>query len=158
VAELGRKSGGPENFDQTAKPQSVLFLCAMNAIRSPMAERLAREHFGANLYIRSAGIRAGDPDPFTRAVLEERGIAGKEHAPLKLDDLEDSFFDLIITLSPEAHHRALEFTRSQSVEVEYWPTMDPSTIAGNRIQILEAYRQVLDMLEKRIIARFGREP
>jgi len=72
-----------------------------------------------------------------------------------LHELEDSYFDLIVTLSPEAHHGALEFTRSQAVDVEYWPTMDPSTVAGNREQVLDAYRSVRDALDRKIRARFS---
>lgn len=134
---------------------SVLFVCGMNAIRSPMAEFLSKDLYGKRLYAQSAGAQAGAPDPFAAAVMAERGIPIESHVPVALDDLADSYYDLIVTLSPEAHHRALEFTRDQSVAVEYWPTMDPSTIAGTREQILNAYRQVRDALEARIRRRFG---
>ena len=80
------------------------------------------------------------------------------HKPISLDDLEESYFDLIITLSPEAHHRALEFTRAQAVDVEYWPTMDPTVISGSRDQILDAYSQVRDDLLKAIKERFQGAP
>ena len=146
--EGGRQAGGG------ALPASVLFVCGMNAIRSPMAEHLARALFGRRLYTQSAGVRAGDPDPFMLAVMAERGIV-LDHDPVTLDDLEEDYFDLIVTLSPEAHHRALELTRDRAVEIEYWPTMDPATIAGNRDQVVEAYRQVRDSLEARIRGRFG---
>jgi protein-tyrosine-phosphatase len=141
-------------MERTLLPGSVLFLCGMNAIRSPMAEKLARLLFGNRSYFRSAGIRAGEADPFSQTVMAERGIDIGKHVPIMLDDLEDGFFNLIVTLSPEAHHRALELTRSQSVEVEYWPTMDPSAIAGNREQVLEAYRSVRDALERKLVERF----
>lgn len=127
----------------------------MNAIRSPMAEYLTRELFGKSIYAKSAGARLGDPDPFTEAVMAERGISLAGHVPTPLDELADSYFDLVVTLSPEAHHRALEMTRAHSVDVEYWPIMDPSIVAGNREQILAAYRQVRDALERRIRTRFG---
>jgi protein-tyrosine-phosphatase len=142
---------------EAKQPSSVLYVCRMNAIRSPMAEYLTRHIFGNSIYAKSAGTRAGDPDPFARAVMAELGIAIEGHAPTALDDLADSYFDLIVTLSPEAHHRALELTRSQSVNVEYWPIMDPSIVAGNREQILGAYRQVRDALETRIRQRFAQK-
>jgi len=138
-----------------ARPGAVLFVCGMNSIRSPMAEKLMRKHYGEKIYVQSAGVRAGDADDFMHAVMAEHGIDMRNHKPISIDDLGESYFDLIITLSPEAHHRALEFTRAQAVDVEYWPTMDPSTIAGSRDQIIEAYRQVADAIEKRIVARFG---
>ena len=128
----------------------------MNAIRSPMAQFLAKEIFPNNYYFRSAGVNAGDLDTFMIAVMKERGISLESHIARSLDDLEDRFCDLIITLAPEAHHGALEFFRDQAVEVEYWPTIDPSTIAGNREQILEMYRKVRDILEEKIKLRFAR--
>lgn len=138
-----------------ARPSSILYVCGMNAIRSPMAEHLTRMIFGRSVFSQSAGATAGRPDPFAAAVMQEIGIDCSTHVPRALEELEDTYFDLVVTLSPEAHHRALELTRSSSVEVEYWPTMDPSTVAGSREQILDAYRQVRDSLEKRIRKRFG---
>ena len=137
------------------RPGSVLFLCGMNAIRSPMAEQLTRQIFGREIYVRSAGVRAGSVDPFMEQAMSEVGIEQNGRTPIMLDDLEDSYFDLIVTLSPEAHHRALELTRSQAVNVEYWPTLDPSTVAGNREQVLDAYRAVRDALSAKIRQRFS---
>jgi len=128
----------------------------MNAIRSPMAEMLARGAVPAGTYVASAGVRVGQRDPFVDAVLEEKGLSLGERQPQRLDDLEDAYFDLIVTLAPEAHHAALELTRTMAVEVEYWPTADPSTATGTRERIMEAYRDVRDRLEARILARFGR--
>jgi protein-tyrosine-phosphatase len=140
---------------ENERPKSVLFVCAMNAIRSPMAENLTRSIYGNAIYARSAGVNAGDPDPFVQSVMAERGIAMQEHHPVTLDDLGDSYFDLVVTLSPEAHHRVLQLLSAHAVEVEYWPTMDPSTVAGKREQVLDAYRQTRDRLEERIRKRFG---
>lgn len=136
-------------------PGSVLFVCAMNSIRSPMAEHLMKAAYGSRVFVDSAGIHAGDPDGFMISVMAEKGIDLAAHQPSTLDDMEDSYFDLIVTLAPEAHHRALEWTRSQAVDVEYWPTMDPSSVAGSREQVLEAYRQTRDMIDRRIRSRFG---
>lgn len=136
-------------------PRSVLFLCGMNAIRSPMAEALARVVLPPNVFLTSAGIRAGERDPFVDAILAERGLSLGPHEPRRFDDLEDAYFDLIVTLAPEAHHAALELTRSMAVEVEYWPTADPSVALGTRDQIMAAYRDVRERLEARIAARFG---
>lgn len=136
-------------------PDSVLFVCGMNSIRSPMAEKLARDLFGRKMFTQSVGVRAGDPDPFMQAVMAERGIDMSTHIPTPLDDMEDSYYDLIVTLSPEAHHRVLKHIAADASEIEYWPTMDPSTVAGSREQVMEAYRQVRDTLEARIRSRFG---
>lgn len=148
-------AGEPGKGPDTPLPESVLFVCGMNSIRSPMAEKLMRARYGADVYVQSAGVRAGDADSFMHSVMSERGIDMHSHKPISLDDLEESYFDLIITLSPEAHHRALEFTRAQAVDVEYWPTMDPSTVAGNREHILQAYRQTAEAIDNKILSRFG---
>jgi protein-tyrosine-phosphatase len=140
-------------------PDSVLFACTMNSVRSPMAAAILRHLAGRRIYVESAGVRAGEPDAFAATVMEEIGIDMTQHAPRTLADLHDTSFDLIVTLSPEAHHQALELTRTMAVDVEYWPTFDATVTHGHasREQILEAYRSVRDGLFARIKARFGFE-
>jgi protein-tyrosine-phosphatase len=131
----------------------------MNAVRSPMAAALFRELFGKSVYVGSAGVQRGELDPFAVAAMNEIGIDIARHKPLtfeELDELEGLNFDLIVTLSPPAHHKALELTRTNAAEVEYWPTADPTAVKGSREQRLNAYRAVRDQLLENIRARFGR--
>jgi protein-tyrosine-phosphatase len=146
--------GHPAAPAKNSKPGSILFLCGLNVIRSPIAEQLARKLLPPGIFVASAGVRAGERDPFVDAVLAESGLSLGNRQPRRLDDLEDAYFDLIVTLAPEAHHRALELTRSLAVDVEYWPTPDPTTTTGNREHILAAYRDVRDRLARRIASRF----
>jgi protein-tyrosine-phosphatase len=122
-----------------------------------MAAAILRHLTGHRVYVASAGVRAGEVDPFVVAVMDEIGIDLSRHLPHTLADLHDTTIDLIITLSPEAHHQALELTRTMAVDVEYWPTFDASLMlgAGNREQTLDSYRAVRDRLFQRIKARFG---
>ena len=140
-------------------PQAVLFACGFNAVRSPMAAAIFRHLFGRASYSGSAGVRGGNEvDPFAVAVMDEIGLDITKHHPMTFDELEDwegLNFDLIVTLTPEAHHKALELTRRIAAEVEYWPTADPTAVDGNREQRLEAYRAVRDHLQGRIRNRFG---
>lgn len=137
-------------------PGSVLFICNFNAVRSPMAEALTRFHFGHRLYVESVGIRAEDdhPNPFAVSVMEELGLDISAHKPKKFDDLMDSSFDLVISLSPEAQHKAIDLTRILDCVVEYWPTLDPTAVTGNRENIISAFRQTRDMIRTRIKKRF----
>ncbi len=145
----------PVSADQVrSKSKSILFLCGMNAIRSPIAEAIARSILPADYFVSSAGVTKGEPDLFVPSILAERGLALPSLEPHALDELNDGYFDFIVTLSPEAHDRAMELTRSQAIEVEYWPTPDPSVTTGTREQILDAYRNVRDTLEARIRQRF----
>jgi protein-tyrosine-phosphatase len=144
--------------DRRTRPQAVLFACGMNAVRSPMAAGLFRELFGKSVYVGSAGVQKGELDPFAVAAMAEIGIDIARHKPLtfeELEDLEGLNFDLIVTLSPPAHHKALELTRTIAAEVEYWPTVDPTAAEGSREQRLNAYREVRDELMERIRERFG---
>ena len=137
----------------SARPQAVLFACGLNSVRSPMAAALLKQMLGTSLYVGSAGVRKGELDAFAVAAMEEIGIDISAHRPItfeELDDLEGLNFDLIVTLSPEAHHKALELTRTLAVEVEYWPTADPTAVEGSREQRLDAYRAVRDHLDRRI--------
>ena len=136
-------------------PSAILFICTLNAIRSPMAAAIMHYHFGSKVYVASAGIAAGDPDPFVGIIMDEIGIDLKKHRPHSFEDLEDSAFDLLVTLSPEAQNRAEALSRTLAVEVENWIIADPSQVHGSREQILESYRAVRDDLVKRIITRFS---
>jgi protein-tyrosine-phosphatase len=137
---------------------AVLFACNQNRVRSPMAEALMKARFPGRIFVDSCGARpeAGDgPDPFVVAVLAEIGIDSvADHAPKGFDDLEDESFDLVISLTPEAQHRAVELARGRATELEYWPTFDPTLVTGPRETVLEAYREVRDALAARIAARF----
>ena len=144
--------------ERPARPHAILFACSMNAIRSPMAAGLFRELFGKTVYVGSAGVQRGELDPFAVAAMAELGIDISRHKPHTfedLDELEGLNFDLIVTLSPPAHHKALELTRTSAAQVEYWPTADPTAAEGSREQRLEAYRTVRDQLAAHIRERFG---
>ena len=140
------------------RPSAVLFTCSFNAVRSPMAEGLTRLLFGREIYVASAGVKEGEADGFAVAVMDEIGVDITRHKPHTFEELEDSSFDLIVTLSPEAHHKALEFTRTLACDVVYWPTIDPTAVEGLRERKLEAYREVRDGLSKRIKALLGYRP
>jgi protein-tyrosine-phosphatase len=136
------------------QPSAVLFACTMNAVRSPMAAALMRHLAAKGIYVESAGVRAGDLDPLAVVAMEEIGLEIGKHKPRRFEDLEDGFFDLVITLSPEAQHKAVELTRTAATQVEYWPTMDPTAVEGSREQRLTAYRSVRDQLLERLKGRF----
>lgn len=136
-------------------PRAVLFACGQNVIRSPMTAALMQHFFGHSAYIASCGVRAGaGVNPFAAEVMAEIGIDIWEHVPQSFDDLHDSSFDLVVSLAPEAHHRAMEMTRTMAIEAEYWPTGDPSLAQGNREQMLASYRAVREALRRRIEDRF----
>ncbi len=136
-------------------PSAVLFICTQNAIRSPMAAALMHHLAGHKIYVASAGIRAGDPDPFVGMIMDEVGLDLTRHRPHSIDDLADSAFDLVITLSPEAETYARDMTKTMAIAVEHWAIPDPSITQGSRNQILEAYREVRDGLKQKIGQRFS---
>ena len=136
-------------------PDAVLFACTMNAVRSPMAEALLKHLLGHRVYVDSVGVRKGEIDPFAVEVMDEIGIDLSKHRPKTFDDLEDTSYDLIISLSPEAQHKAVEMTRTMACEVEFWNTFDPTMVEGSREARLEAFRQVRDFLKRQIEKRFA---
>lgn len=135
-------------------PDAVLFSCTMNSVRSPMAEALLKHLLGHRIYVDSVGVRKGEIDPFAVEVMDEIGIDLSKHRAKSFEDLEDSSYDLIISLSPQAQHKAVEMTRTMACEVEFWNTFDPSLTEGSREMRLEAYRQVRDILKRQIEKRF----
>jgi len=139
-------------------PGAVLFACNYNRVRSPMAEALMRRQFGARVYVASCGVlRDPDdtPDPFAAAVMAETGLDLAAHQPQTFDELDDDAFDLVVSLTPEAQHRAVELARRRAIDLEYWPTSDPTLAAGSREAVLDAYRALRDALKARIRERFG---
>jgi protein-tyrosine-phosphatase len=137
------------------KPASVLFVCTLNAVRSPMAAALLRAQSGRKIYVESAGVEAGALDPLAVEVMGEIGISMAAHHPRCFDDLQDGSFDLVIALSPEAEAHASELCRKSATQIEHWPTMDPTAVEGTPEQRRAAYRAVRDTLRRRIAERFG---
>ena len=136
-------------------PSSLLFACSENSVRSPMAEALAKRLYGHRVDIDSVGVRASEVDGVAVAALDEIDIDVHRHHAKTFDDVDAASFELIVTLSPEAHHSALEFTRGTATEVEYWPMPDPSAVEGSRENRLDAYRHTRDQVLARLKARFG---
>ena len=140
-------------------PDAVLFACNYNRVRSPMAEALFRHFYGARAFVDSCGLK-GDPaeegvDPFVAAVLDEMGLDVADHRPKSFAQLEDDSFDVVISLTPEAQHRAVELARDRATNIEYWPIHDPTLAIGSRDAMLAAYREVRDALANAIRQRFG---
>jgi protein-tyrosine-phosphatase len=138
-------------------PTSLLFVCSENALRSPMAEAMVKTWYGDRVYVDSVGVRIGALDPLAVAVMEEIGIDISGHVPKLLDDMTATAFDVIVTLTPEAQHQAVELTRSTACEVVYWQTFDPSILEGSRETVIAAYREVRDTLRRRIADLLGDE-
>ena len=128
-----------------------------------MAEGLAKSLLGTRVFLQSAGVHSAmDIDGFSVAVCAELGVDISNHNSKSFDEIEESgedidSYDLIIALSPAAQRRALEYTRDFALEVEYWPTLDPTGLGETRARKLEAYRQCRDQLKERLIERFGLE-
>ena len=140
-------------------PGAVLFACNHNRVRSPMAEGLMKLMFGDRVFVQSCGLRRDEeeaPDPFAVAVMDELGVDLSAHRARTFDELEDDNFDLVVSLTPEAQHHAVELARRRAVDLEYWPTHDPTLTMGSRDAVLGAYREVRDALAARIRARFGK--
>jgi protein-tyrosine-phosphatase len=147
---IAPRAPGNDRPPGAPRPQSILFACSENAVRSVMAETLAKRLVGRSIYIQSAGVRPGTHDLFVDAVMDEIGLDTTRHRPRRFEDLEDDNFDMMVTLSPEAHHRALEYTRAMPVEVVYAPTADPTAVEGSRETVLQAYRATRDGLALRL--------
>jgi protein-tyrosine-phosphatase len=139
-------------------PSSVLFACTFNSIRSPMAAAMMRHLHGNRIYVDSVGVRDEAVDPFAVAVMDEIGIDISKHRSKSFDDLEDTSFDVVVSLSPEAQHSAVELTRTMACDVEFWPVFDATAVEGSREERLNAYRMVRDALRKRILQRFPLGP
>ncbi|NNK79385.1 MAG: low molecular weight phosphatase family protein [Litoreibacter sp.] len=142
-------------------PQSVLFCCDHNAVRSPMAEGMMKHFYGTDIYVQSAGVKNDlDIDGFSVAVCAELGVELARHRTRSFEEMQEwgddlSGFDLIVALSPASQRMALELTRYYHLDVEYWPILDPTGLGEGREEKLNAYRQSRDQIRDRIQKRFG---
>ena len=142
-------------------PQSVLFCCDHNAVRSPMAEGLMKKYYGMDTYVQSAGVKGDmEIDGFSISVCKEMGIELSRHRSRSFDEMQEwgddlSAFDLIVALSPAAQRKALDLTQYYHLDIEYWPILDPTGLGETREQKLESYRQARDQIHSRLIERFG---
>ncbi|ALG92009.1 ArsC family transcriptional regulator [Actibacterium sp. EMB200-NS6] len=142
-------------------PQSVLFCCDHNAVRSPMAEGMAKKFYGRRFYVQSVGVKNDlEVDGFAIAVCAEIGVPLERHQSRSFDEMEEwgddlSSFDLVVALSPASQRRALELTRFYHLDVEYWPILDPTGLGETREAKLSAYRQSRDQIRDHLIERFG---
>lgn len=142
----------------SSMPGAVLFTCHYNRVRSAMAEALMKQRFGDRVFVDSCGLEPFEedgPDPFVVAVMAEIGLDVSGHSPKQFDAIDAESFDLVISLTPESQHHATELGRGHAVEIEYWPTPDPTEVSGSRDHMLEAYRALRDTLIERIDHRFA---
>ena len=142
-------------------PQSVLFCCDHNAVRSPMAEGIMKKFYGAETYVQSVGVTNDmEIDGFAIAVCQEIGVELSRHRSRSFDEMEEwgehlSSFDMVIALSPASQRRALDLTRIYHLAVEYWPIMDPTGLGESREVKLNAYRQTRDQIIAHLTQLWG---
>ncbi|MCB2108060.1 MAG: protein-tyrosine-phosphatase [Rhodobacteraceae bacterium] len=137
-------------------PSAVLFCCSMNQVRSPMAEGILKRFHGQRIFVDSCGVHQGTLDPFMIEVMAEIGVDMSRHKPKTFDNLTDDSFDVVISLSPHAQHKAVDLTRYMHCDVRYWPTIDPTLTEGTRQVRIDAYRAARDGLQRRILDMFPR--
>jgi protein-tyrosine-phosphatase len=142
-------------------PQSVLFCCDHNAVRSPMAEGIMKQFYGTDTYVQSVGVKNDlEIDGFSIAVCQELNVELSRHRSRSFDEMEEwgedlSSFDLVLALSPASQRRALELTRFYHIDVEYWPILDPTGLGETREAKLASYRQARDQIIERLQQRWG---
>jgi protein-tyrosine-phosphatase len=141
------------------KVESLLFVCNLNSVRSPIAECLAKDICGDRVFIDSIGIQDEllEINPFAISILEEAGLDLSNHKPKHFENLNDTSFDLIVCLSAEAEEKMKILTRGFDVKIELWQTEDPSLEKGNRENIMSAFRIVRNALKLKIQERLESE-
>lgn len=138
-----------------ARLGSVLFVCSLNAVRSPMAEAIAKQLYGRRIFVESAGLTKDDRDPFAIAALAEIGISLGDDEPKVIDEVDFEGFDLVVALSTEAHHKVQALCRATAMQVLFWPLPDASAVDGSRDQRMDAFRQVRDEIRARVRREIG---
>ncbi|MGB0908642.1 MAG: low molecular weight phosphatase family protein [Maricaulaceae bacterium] len=138
----------------TPPPSSILFVCYLNSIRSPIAEGLMKKHFGKDTYVQSAGMAAAELDDLMVAIMSEKGVDMSAHNPRTLANLDDTSFDVAIAFTEAAGDAAKAYFAGQDTQIEVWPLPDPTAGSLDVRAIMNNYRSIRDNIEARLLRRF----
>lgn len=130
---------------------SLLFVCNMNSVRSPMAEAVARHVLPDSFTVSSCGVYRGITDPFVSGALEEAGMTPPDRPPQEFSDCDPSSFDVVVALTPEAAAEA----RKLGANVEFWEVENPTDTRGSELDLKMAYARLRDDLVDKVKERFA---
>lgn len=147
----------------TTQPINVLFLCTHNSARSILAEAVLN-HIGQG---RFKGYSAGSsprenqqPNPLGLQTLRTAGISIEGLRSKNWDEfaLPDApHMDLVITVCDNAAGEACPFWPGHPATA-HWGYADPSEGDGTEAQKLEAFRQTLHAIRRRLDLLVNRPP
>lgn len=138
-----------------ALPSSVLFICQMNMVRSPMAEALMRKHYPKIGTIASCGLSQGEADALVATVMSEVGADLSEHSPRTLDSFGNQNFDVVIAFTSPAYEAAKAYFAETDSNVLHWPLPEPGEGSLDVRAIMNNYRAMRDLIKSRLIRHFG---
>ena len=142
-------------MNKNSLPASVLFVCTLNSIRSPMAEGMMKDRFGDDVYVQSCGLEAGEKNDLMVAVMRENGIDLSGHKSKTLTQIADTSFDVVITFNKDAETAVRAVFDDSDTEINCWPTPDPTQGAMDVRAMMDNFRAVRDVIEMRIDKKFA---
>lgn len=133
--------------------KSVLFVCYLNSIRSPMADGLMNKLY-PGITTRSCGIAAGELDDLMVAVMREKGVDMNGHKAQTLGEVCDEPVDLVIGFTEAAAAAAEAAFEDRSTRIERWLIPDPTQGSLDVRAMMNNYRAIRDNIEARLKRRF----
>ena len=136
-------------------PVNVLFLCTHNSARSILAEAILNHVGQGRFKAYSAGSSPRDnqqPNPMALKTLESAGISTDGLRSKSWDEfatVDAPHMDLVITVCDDAAGEVCPFWPGQPATA-HWGYADPSAIVGDEAQKLEAFRQTLYQIKRRL--------
>jgi arsenate reductase len=124
----------------------LLFLCVANSARSQMAEGLARQLFGQNVRVQSAGSHPSSVNPLAVKVMQEIGIDISQQTSKSVDMVDADAVDTVITLCRQ-EVCPIFLTSARQM---HWPLTDPATGPSDQDARLQCFRDVRDEIAKRL--------
>ena len=137
------------------KPINVLFLCTHNSARSILAEAMLNHIGGKRFKAYSAGSSPREnqqPNPMALQVLEKAGVSTHGLASKSWDEFgkpDAPLMDLVITVCDNAAGEVCPYWPGQPATA-HWGYADPSEAPGTDAQRLEAFRQTLHAIRRRL--------
>ena len=126
--------------------KNLLVLCTGNSCRSQMAEAYLRLYHGKDCNIYSAGIEKHGLNPFAMGILIEDSIDISNHFSKTIEELDNTSFDLIITVCDHANE-VCPILPGNQIKIHH-NFKDPSKMNGSSIDIIKAFRETRDEIKE----------
>lgn len=128
--------------------KKIYFLCTGNSCRSQMAEGFAKDIFGEDWIVKSAGIETHGLNPRAVSSMKLAGIDISQQTSTLIDQDYLMSCDVVVTLCGDAKDKCP--MTPPEVKRIHWPLPDPAQATGSETEIMKVFNQVRDTIKSNV--------